>query len=246
MSAGPGREAGPRLHAEPGSADLARESPGASSLARRRSTSAEVADHIRTLIFNGVLKPNQRVPQEAIAADLGVSRVPVREALIALEGNGLVTSEPNRGMFVVPIRQEDIEDHYRMYGMILGLAASRASHRITEPVLERLDHLHRQMSSSEDPELLRNLNYEFHHLINKTGGSTRVRSLLRHLSHNLPKELYYLSPGASPEANEGHAKILGALRRGDGPAADLASQEHMRQEGLIVVTTLTCNGVLTE
>jgi DNA-binding GntR family transcriptional regulator len=245
VSTGLGPDAGPVLRGEPASTGVALGAPGTPSL-RRRSTSSEVADHIRTLIYTGALKPNQRVPQEAIATDLGVSRVPVREALIALEGNGLVASEPNRGMFVVPIRQEDIEDHYRMYGMILGLATARAAHRITEPVLERLDDLHRQMCSSEDPDLLRKLNYEFHALINKTGGSTRVRSLLRHLSHNLPKELYYLSPGASPEANEGHAKILDALRRGDGPAADQASQEHMRQEGRIVVTTLTRNGVLTE
>lgn len=245
MSAGLGPDTGPVLHADP-VAGLATRSSGASSLARRRSTSAEVADHIRTLIFDGRLKPNQRVPQEAIASDLGVSRVPVREALIALEGNGLVASEPNRGMFVVPIRQEDIEDHYRMYGMILGLAGSRATHRITEPVLERLDQLHQRMCSSEDPDLLHDLNYEFHHLINKTGGSTRVRSMLRHLSHNLPKELYYLSPGASPEANQGHARILDALRRGDAAAADLACQEHMRQEGAIVVASLTRNGVLTE
>jgi DNA-binding GntR family transcriptional regulator len=213
---------------------------------RRRSMSAEVADHIRSSIFNGTLKPNQRVPQDAIAAELGISRVPVREALISLEQNGLVASEPHRGMFVVPLRHEDIDDHYRMYGMIQGLAAARAVRRMTDPVLARLQALHEQMCSSEDPGLLRELNYEFHALINKTGGSTRVRSVLRHLSHNLPRELYYLSPGASPEANAGHAKILKALRDGDEAAADIANQEHVRLEGEVVVSALKRNGILTD
>lgn len=212
----------------------------------RESMSDQVADYVRTAIFNGTLKPNQRVPQDAIAAQLGISRVPVREALIVLEGNGLVTSEPNRGMFVVPIRQEDIEDHYRMYGMIQALAATRAIDRITEPVLERLESLHRSMCEVEDPDVLRDLNYQFHYLINKTGGSARVRSVLRHLSHNLPKELYYLSPGASPEANQGHAKILDALRRGVGPAVDAANQEHVRQEGVIVIAALQKKGILSD
>jgi DNA-binding GntR family transcriptional regulator len=220
--------------------------PGGMPRTRRRSMSAEVVDHIRSSIFNGTLKPNQRVPQDAIAAELGVSRVPVREALISLEQNGLVASEPHRGVFVVPIRAEDVDDHYRMYGMIQGLAAARAVNRITEPVLERLESLHREMCSSEDPVRLRELNFEFHALINKTGGSTRVRSVLRHLSHNLPRELYYLSPGASPEANVGHARILEALRNRDEAAADAANQQHVRQEGEVVVSALRRNGILTD
>lgn len=213
---------------------------------RRRSISAEVADHIRSSIFNGTLKPNQRVPQDAIASQLGISRVPVREALISLEENGLVASEPNRGMFVVPIRHEDIDDHYRMYGMIQGLAAARAVRRMTEPVLARLAELHEQMCSSDDPQRLHELNYEFHALINKTGGSTRVRSVLRHLSHNLPRELYYLSPGASPEANAGHARILRALRDGDEAAVDRANQEHVRLEGEVVLAALKRRGILID
>jgi DNA-binding GntR family transcriptional regulator len=237
-----GRDEG--LDARPplsGNGSLART---AQSRKRRRSMSDEVFDHIRSSIFEGTLKPNQRIPQDEIAADLGISRVPVREALIALEQNGLVASEPHRGTFVVPIRQEDIEDHYRMYGMIQGLAAGRAAHRITEPVIAHLEVLDQEMRSSEAPDLLRSLNYEFHSLINRTGGSSRVRSVLRHLSRNLPRELYYLSPGASPEANIGHAKILDALRNHDGAAADAASQQHVRLEGEVVVAALRRKGIL--
>ncbi len=210
----------------------------------RPSVSVEVAEHIRSLIFNGTLKAGQRVPQDAIAAELGVSRIPVREALITLEADGLVASEPHRGTFVVPIRSEDIEDHYRIYGMAQGLAARGAARRITEPVLARLDELHEQMSASQDVDQVHDLNWEFHALINRTGASRRTLSVLRHLSHNLPREVYSLPAAASPQANRGHARIIAALRAGDADEADLANREHVQEEGDQVVAALKRSGVL--
>jgi DNA-binding GntR family transcriptional regulator len=219
---------------------------GAGPRLHRRTMSADVAEHIRSMIFDGRLKPEQRVPQDAIAAELGVSRLPVREALIALEADGLVASEPHRGTFVVPIRSEDIADHYRIYGMAQGLAATGAVRRITEPVLDRLEHLHEQMCASDDRDLLHDLNWEFHALINKTGGSRRTLSVLRQLSHNLPREVYDLPAAASPQANRGHARIIAALRAGDAAEADRANREHVEQEGDQVVAALKRKGILTD
>ena len=226
---------------EAGVAGAARSQPRLS----RRSVSVAVAEHLRSLIFNGTLNAGQRVPQDAIAAELGVSRLPVREALITLETEGLVASEPHRGTFVVPIRSEDIEDHYRIYGMAQGLAARGAARRITEPVLTRLDELHQQMSTSQDVDLVHDLNWEFHSLINRTGASRRTLSVLRQLSRNLPREVYSLPAAASPQANRGHARIIAALRAGDADAADLANREHVQQEGDQVVAALKRSGVLT-
>jgi DNA-binding GntR family transcriptional regulator len=208
--------------------------------------SAQVSAHIRSSIFNGTLKAGQRVPQDAIAAELGVSRLPVREALIALEADALVASELHRGTYVLPIRQEDIDDHYRMYGMLQGLAAGRAVRRVTEPVLARLEELHQQMSTCDDPDLAHDLNWEFHALINRTGGSRRVLSVLRQLSHILPREVYERPPAASPQANQGHARILSALRAGDVAAIDLVNRQHVQEEGDLVIADLKRAGVLSE
>jgi len=180
---------------------------------QRRSVSVEVAEHIRSLIFKGTLKAEQRVP-------------------------------PHRGTFVVPIRSEDIEDHYRIYGMAQGLAARGAARRITEPVLARLDELHEQMCTNQDADLLHDLNWEFHSLINHTGASRRTLSILRQLSHNLPREVYSLPAAASPQANRGHARIIAALRAGDADQADLTNREHVQQEGDQVVGKLKRSGVL--
>jgi len=213
---------------------------------QRRALAVEVAEHIRSMIFDGRLAAGQRVPQDAIAEELGVSRLPVREALITLETDGLVSSEAHRGTFVVPIRSEDIADHYRLYGMAQGLAASGAARRITEPVLTRLDELHAQMSTNDDPDLLHDLNWEFHSLVNRTGGSRRTLSVLRQLSHNLPREVYSLPEAAGPEANQGHARIIAALRAGDEVEADRANREHVQHEGDQVVAVLKRQGILAD
>jgi DNA-binding GntR family transcriptional regulator len=226
-------------------ADVTGRRAGRPTIQRRRS-GIEVAEYIRSMIFDGTLAADQRVPQDTIAADLGVSRLPVREALISLEADGLVASEPHRGTYVVPIRAEDIEDHYRIYGMAQGLAAAGAARRITAPVLDRLDDLHAQMSASDDPERLHDLNWEFHSLINHTGASRRTLSVLRHLSRNLPREVYSLPAAASAQANEEHAAIVAALRAGDAREADRTNREHMQHEGDQVVAALKRSGVLSD
>ena len=205
-----------------------------------------MADHIRSAIFSGTLKAGQRVPQDAIATELGVSRLPVREALIALEADGLVTSEPHRGVFVVPIRREDIEDHYRVYGMVQGLATGRAVQRITEPVLDRLQGLHEQMCASDDPDLLHDLNWEFHSLINRTGGSRRVLSVLRQLAHNLPREVYELPPERARSQRGARGKSsrpsAPATRPGRTPPAGSTSATKASS----VIAVLRRDGVLTD
>jgi len=218
---------------------------GAGPRVQRRSMAAEVAEHLRSMIFDGRLTAEQRVPQDAIAAELGVSRLPVREALISLESDGLVASEPHRGTFVVPIRAEDITDHYKLYGMAQGLAAAGAARRITEPVLTRLDELRAQMSVSTDPDVVHDLNWEFHSLVNRTGASRRTLSVLRQLSQNLPREVYAIPQAASPAANRQHA-IVAALRAGDAALADRLNQEHVRAEGDEVVAALQRKGILSD
>ncbi|WP_395695640.1 GntR family transcriptional regulator [Nocardioides sp.] len=210
----------------------------------RSAMSSAVADHIRQLIFNGALKAGQRVPQDDLAADLGVSRLPIREALIALETDGLVTSEPHRGTYVQPISRSDIEDHYDIYGMIQGMAAARALALVTDDDIAQMRAWHEQMRTAEDPQQTIRLNWEFHALLTRIGGSMRIKSILRQMSHNLPRELYELQT-ASPEANHGHAKILDALVAGDAVALEAANREHMRVEGAYVLTILENRNVLS-
>src|SRR6185295_14079292 len=87
----------------------------------RGSVGEVVADYIRQLVFSGELRDGQRVPQREIAQALGVSSVPVREALAALQREGVVTIEPNRGAFVNGLDADVVREQFYIFGRIYGL-----------------------------------------------------------------------------------------------------------------------------
>src|SRR5271155_5581707 len=92
----------------------------------RTPSGEHIASHVRGLIFEGALRPGMRVPQDAIAQELGVSRIPVREALIMLEREGWVTIEMHRGAFINTLDRQSVVDHYDLFGLVYGFAAQRA------------------------------------------------------------------------------------------------------------------------
>ena len=105
---------------------MVRPLPPADAGVVRRSSGEQAALHIRGLIFGGELRPGDRVPQDDIARTLGISRIPVREALIALEREGWVRIEMHRGAFISAIDAQVVRDHYELYGLVYGFAARRA------------------------------------------------------------------------------------------------------------------------
>lgn len=222
---------------------------GASSKLARHNVNREVAEHIRRQILSGAIRPHERVAQDAIAAELGVSRLPVREALLSLEKEGLVTLKAHRGAFVSPIDRDDVGDQYEIYAAIHGLAASRAADRIDDESLRRMDEIHERFKASDDPDTLDGLDFEFHRMINLAGGSRRLRSALRALlilSRNIPHSFFLSVPNAKERAVRDHARILRALRARDADAAADACMKHLRSEGRQVLKKMADAGFWSE
>ena len=117
----------------------------------RTSSGEQIASHIRRLIFEGSLRPGTRVPQDAIAQDLGVSRIPIREALIVLEREGWVTTEMHRGAFVNALDEQAVHDHYELFGLIYGFAAKRALARSAADLPERLADIQKRFAQGQGP-----------------------------------------------------------------------------------------------
>src|ERR1700735_3873968 len=114
----------------------------------RTPSGEHIASHVRSLIFEGVLRPGMRVPQDAIAQDLGVSRIPLREALIVLEREGWVTNEMHRGAFINALDEQAVHDHYELYGLIFGFAAQRALSRRTPDLPKRLADIQEEFAKA--------------------------------------------------------------------------------------------------
>lgn len=215
--------------------------PGA---ATRGNLKQEVAAYLRDQILSGSLHPGQRIDQDGVADALGVSRLPVREALITLEGDGLVENIARRGSFVAQLSRDDIHDHYEMYGLLSGMAASRLARQPDTEVLTRLDDVQRQMRATEDRHEHDSLNYTFHQTINRAGSSRRLRSVLRTLSQNMPSA-FFAQPVEwewKERAIAEHDEIIAALRAGDADATFACLAKHFRHTGEQAVRVLERQG----
>ena len=131
-------------------------------LVDRRSSGDLVAVHIRSMIFNGELRQGDRMRQDEIAQRLGVSRIPVREAIIALDREGWLTITPHRGAFVHGLDEDALRDHYELLGLVYGLAARRATERASDDGARAPAATRSSSSPSADsPDTLHDANDEF-------------------------------------------------------------------------------------
>lgn len=205
---------------------------------RRSNLRDEVADHIRELVFSGQLRPGQRVDQDRLAEAAGVSKLPLREALIVLETEGIVESVPRRGVFVAALQPDDVLDHYRIYGSVLGIATSNAVQKFNTADLEELTDMQRRMEDTDSVAERERINYEFHRKINLAGASRRLLSAVALLSRTMPSHFYEFSGGWAEIAVAQHALILAAFKASDANAASEAMVHHIESGGQYAVERL--------
>jgi len=212
--------------------------------ARRQSLKQVAAHYIRDLIFSGELHAGERIDQDKIAEALDVSRLPIREALITLESEGMVKMRARRGAFVASLEPEDILDHFLMYGLLNGLAAQRIAESDRAGVVDQLADLSQQMRDTNEPGEHDRLNFEFHRVINRAGGSRRLVSVLRILSNSMPSHFFESNSewGFRDQTFDEHDDIVDLIRKGDGPGAAAALTKHFEHTGEQAVRTLQSVG----
>jgi DNA-binding GntR family transcriptional regulator len=201
----------------------------------RTSSAEHIALHIRTLIFDGVLRPGMRVPQDAIAQDLGVSRIPVREALIVLEHEGWVTIEMHRGAFINALDKRAVQDHYELYGLIYGFAAQRAMVRGEDDLADTLADLQSRFARANRPDEQQQLSIAFHGTVVRAAASPRINVALRAMSSLVPGDFFALVPAAVDVEKRGLAAIVRAFKKHDGAQAATDYARMMRQVGNKVI-----------
>lgn len=180
------------------------------------------------------MRPGDRVPQDAIAQDLGVSRIPVREALIVLEREGWVTIEMHRGAFINALDARAVLDHYELFGLVYGFAARRALDRSTWDVVSELRKILSDFQDASDPDELQRLSIDFHGAIVEAAASTRINVALRATPTLVPGNFFAAVPDAVEVERRGFAAIVRALAKGDGDRAAAEYAKMMRRVGDLV------------
>jgi|UPI000559FF9D DNA-binding GntR family transcriptional regulator len=202
---------------------------------QRPSNGDQVAEHLRGLIFQGRLQQGDHVRQDEIAAELGVSRIPVREALIALEAEGWISIEPHRGAFVQGLDERTIVDHYALIGTLYGLVARRAAERADADGLDRLAELQRQAAAARDVDEFYRRNDLFLRQMFNLADSTRLKAVSRQLGNLVPGNFFAEVAGSRTAQKKALADIARALRERDGEAAAARFGELMDRHGAAVV-----------
>ncbi|MBX7430503.1 GntR family transcriptional regulator [Mycobacterium sp. Y57] len=204
------------------------------------------SDYIRDGVISGSLAPGTKVDQDQIADELGISRLPVREALIELTSRGFVESIPRRGAFVAKLTVQDIEDHFEMTSLLFGLTAQRAAKLITREQLRHLQQLHTEATTTQDLSNRLSLTFEFYRIINHMGTSERLLRTLQFLALALPNDFYFNTSRWPATETVYRERVLTALENHDAEAAAKATEEHLRTCARITIEELRARGYWTD
>lgn len=199
----------------------------------------QVYAHLRANILDNTYPAGSALPEEALAAKLNVSRVPVREALRRLAAEGLVVIKPRQGATVVELTSKQFLDAYQVREALEVLAVRLATPRMTPDDLDRLDALQRTMQMAADAGNSDDFfvaNARFHGFLVDKADNADLKSIYESLIDRMRR---YRTPsldlrGGMTTSIEEHAAILAAIREGDadGAARLIASHIHVPQSVL--------------
>ncbi|MDA3646738.1 GntR family transcriptional regulator [Saccharopolyspora indica] len=197
----------------------------------------ELAGRLREWIMTGRLRAGDHLHLERLAEHLGVSVTPVREALLALRGEGFVDLEPRRGFTVVPLSRHDFADTHRLQAGIAGELAARAAPRITAEQLAELDALLDEMRLAAQFVLadIGGVVTRFHAVLWRTAESPKLSWFLGIATHYAPQHVAAAVPGWREMAVTDHQALLLALRQHDPVAARTAMHEHVARTGELLI-----------
>jgi DNA-binding GntR family transcriptional regulator len=193
---------------------------GVASFSRPQTAQQAVLAEIRGLITRGEIPPGASIIQEALAERFGVSRVPVREALKILEGEGHITHTAHRGYTVTRLEVSDLLEVYRLRGVLESDVASEAVPRIQDAHLDRMRQAMGEMDDAADTKDLVKFgihNRAFHFTLFEPSGMNRAIRMIRQLWDTTDpyRSLYFVKPLNRETVNSEHAEILEACRARD-------------------------------
>ena len=201
------------------------------STARRATAQETVLAALRADVVSGHLRPGEQVVQETLAERYGVSRVPLREALKILEGEGLVTYHPHRGYFVAELSMDDLREAYRIRELLESEALDAALSRLSADDLDRVEGLAVEVEAAMaagDVLAITDANRRFHFAIFEASAMPRLVRLLRQLwdATDVYRGVLFADAGNRAAIAREHRAIVAALRARDATALVQAQDRH--------------------
>jgi DNA-binding GntR family transcriptional regulator len=186
-----------------------------------------VVGELRRRIIDGVYGPGDRLTEERLADDFGVSRNPVREAIRVLQAEGFLTAVPRRGAVVASMSVRDLEDLFDVREALEVLAARLAAERMDPAGAAMLDRLLAKASTTHGIVDLAALNTQFHAAISALSGNTLLTGMMESL-HSRLQWVYRQSVETRAEQSWAeHRELATAIRAGNAELAAAAARAHV-------------------
>ena len=213
----------------------------ATSRLRRATTTPDlIADTLRDEILHGSFAPGQPLRQEELAERFGVSRLPVRDALLRLEAQGLVHVYPNRGAFVISLSPDEVREIYEMRILLEGDIIERAVPRMTADDWRRIDAAHAESTrSANTPEWVEG-DWAFHRALYEPANRPRQLATIEQLRGTVAR--YWTVRDALPSRSADwladHDAIVEACRARSSVAARRRLGDHLQRVMELVLARL--------
>ena len=194
------------------------------------ATTAQIADAVRSDILRGKLKSGQPLRQDKIAARFGVSKIPVREALVKLKAEGLVSLYQNRGAFVSELSAAEADEIYIMRIALEKAILERAIPSLTVAQLRHAREILDVMDGEKDIARWVELNWEFHSTLYAPAALPRVLDRIGGLHANIARYLllYLVGMDYQKLSQREHRALLEACRQGETEQAVIILDKHLR------------------
>jgi len=213
---------------------------GIRPLGKRRSMGDSAYDYLKQAIVKGDLPPGQRLIESQLSGQMEVSRVPVREAVKRLEQEGLVERAGLRGFVVKNLTKNEIEETLGIRALLESYAAYLATEHISDSILKRLEEsivAYREALEAGNTEKLMQLNTQFHEIIYKAAGSSKLYSLINSFRDaiNRYRRPLLTCPDYARVSLRDHEEMFEAMREKDKKRVeDLVKKHILRGMDIII------------
>lgn len=205
-----------------------------------------VVAHLVDEILAGGLRTGDRINRDAIASALGVSRLPVQQAIDQLEHQGMLASRYHRGVFVTRFDEAVVREQHELHGALNGIASARAAANPTPRVLAELDSALQNLRASKGPAGFQDAAYEYRRIILDEYAGPRLQAVIVAARVFAPRGFWGSYPNVYVEFLPNLEAENAAIHRRDPDGARAVHMKRAEMRAQIVVAELTRRGVLND
>jgi DNA-binding GntR family transcriptional regulator len=203
-----------------------------------------VVSHVVNLVLTGKLRSGDRIDRNEIANELGLSRVPIQEAVVQLEHDGILSTQYHRGAYVERFDESVVREHHEIYGLLNGIASARAATDANPEIVAQLDTLIDIMRSSKESRAFQETAWRLRQIINDEYAGPRLHAAIRASQTFIPRAFWTTYLTNHDEMLPFYEAEVAAIHRHDPDTARAACIERSEVMGRIMLAELVRRGVL--